>query len=84
MKNSVDVSDIFYFFCSGGQKGEFEAPGAAGGDDFLLKIPGGGGSPGRVGVAGRGAGELGGGAKYFFSGPKFPPRECGEVFGDRF
>ena len=44
-----------------------------------LKIPGRGGSPRRVGVAGRGAlegvcGEFGGGAKYVFSEPKFPPR----------
>ena len=27
MGNSVDVSDIFYFFCSGEGKGESEAPG---------------------------------------------------------
>ena len=44
------------------------------GDDFLLKIPEGGG----VSRAGRGAGRVsawnsgGAGAKYFFSGPKFP------------
>ena len=47
---SVDVSDIFNFFCSG----ESEVPGGEGGDGFLLKIPrgGGGGSPGQVGGGG--------------------------------
>ena len=57
-----------------------EAPG--GGGIFLLKIPGGGVS--RRG-RGRGAGRVsavnwriwgGGGAKYFFSGPKCPPRRA--------
>ena len=43
-----------------------------------MENPRGGGSPVRVGAGGRGAvrvfaGNLGGGAKYFFSGPKFPP-----------
>ena len=77
----MDVSDIFNFFiCSGRGKGESEARGAGGGGfDFLLKIPG-GGSPGGGGAEGRGGclrrtGELGGGgAKYFCSGPKCPPR----------
>ena len=45
---------------------------------FLLKSQEGGGVP-RRGGGGRGAGSvsagnLGGGSKYFFSGPKFPPR----------
>ena len=72
----MDVSDIFYFFCSGEGKGESGATGGGGG---LLKIPGGGGGP-REG--GRGAGRvsaanwlniLGGGGKYFIGGPKCPP-----------
>ena len=47
--------------------------------DILLKIPGGGGVFWAAGAGGRGAGRVfagnlgGGGAKYFFSGPKFPP-----------
>ena len=59
--------------------------------DFLLKIPGGGGSPGRVGEGGARdregvCGKLGGGggAKYFLSGPKFPARfslQSGELCG---
>ena len=73
----VDDSDIFYFFCSGEGKGE--APGGGGGGEFLLKIPGKGrGFPGGWGRGGQGAGWVfagiwGGGAKYLFSGPKFPP-----------
>ena len=55
--------------------------GAGGGEsDFLSKIPEGGGSAGRVGAGGGRGWEGvcrefrgGGGAKYFFSGPKFPP-----------
>ena len=69
----MDVSDIFYFFLLGG--GERGVRGAGrGADDFLLKIPGGGGgSPGRVGAGGRGAGRvfagnLGGGLNIFFRG----------------
>ena len=42
---SVDVSDVFNFFCSGEGKGESEAP-ERGGNDFLLKVPKGGGLPG--------------------------------------
>ena len=72
----VDVSDIFYFFfCLGEGKGESEPPGG-GGERFLRKIPRGGGLPCGWGPgAGRVfAGNLGGGGtKYFFSGPKFPP-----------
>ena len=48
----MDVSDIFYFFCSGRGKGESEATGG-GGVDFLLKVPQGGGSPGGGGPRGR-------------------------------
>ena len=55
----VDVSDIFYFFCSGEGKGESEALGGDWGR-FLLKIPGGRGvSPGRGGGGEeRGAGRV--------------------------
>ena len=38
----MDVSDIFYFFCSGEGKGDPEAPGEGGGR-FLLKSQEGGG-----------------------------------------
>ena len=54
----MDVSDIFYFFCSGERKGESEALGRGAGGRFLLKIPGGGGVSGRVGAEGRGAGSV--------------------------
>ena len=79
---SVDVSEIFYFFVGWGKgKEESEAPGGGGGGSVLLKIPGGGGGfpgegpRGREGVCSE-LGNLfgGGGAKYFFSGPKCPPR----------
>ena len=74
LKNSVEVSDIFYFFCSGEGKG---GPGrqGAGGAGFLLKSPGGGGGSPTGGRGARGAGRVsvgnwGGGveAKYFFRG----------------
>ena len=72
----MDVSDIFHFFCSKEGKGESEA---LGGEDFLLKIPG-GGLPGGWARGGRGAGRVcagnsggGRGGKFLFSGPKFPP-----------
>ena len=73
----ADVSDIFCFFCSGRGKGESRRR-RRWGIGFLLKSPG-GGPPGREG---RGAGRVsaanwgiwGGGAKYFFGGPKCPPR----------
>ena len=65
LRNSVDVSGIFYFFL------------LRGGDDFLLKFQKGGvswvgGGGGREGVCR----ELGMGPKYFFSGPKGPPRKA--------
>ena len=71
-------SDIFYFSARGSEKGSPRTSGKGAGDDFLLKIPGGGGSPAWWGWGGEGpAGCLrgigGGGPKYFFSGPKFPP-----------
>ena len=68
----------FVFFLLGGGiagKGEFEAPGRRGGGHFFFRVPGEGVGGGRV--AGRvSAGNFwgGGGAKYFLSGPKFPPR----------
>ena len=71
---------IFLIFSARGEgKGEFEAPGGGGGRIFI-ENPRRGGSPGRGGEGGRGAGRVsarnsgGGGAKYFFSGPKRPPR----------
>ena len=72
---------IFYIFFLlwGGERGVQGA--GRGGDYFLLKIPGGGGSPGR-GRGGEGLGGclrgflgVGGGLNIFFSGPKFPPRQ---------
>ena len=79
----VDVSDIFYFFLLGGVgKGSPRGREGGGGAIFHGKSQeGGGGSPRRVEAEGRGAGRVfegnlgiwGGGAKYFFSGPKFPP-----------
>ena len=62
----VDVSDIFYFFCLGGGKGECEASGGGGGFDFCWKSQEGGGFPGRGGAEGPGGclrriGEFGGG-----------------------
>ena len=70
----VDVSDIFYFFCSG--EGRRGCPNCRkGGVDFLVKIPGGGsrgrGGAGRVSVANWGI--RGGGLNFFFAGPKCPP-----------
>ena len=63
----VDVSDIFYFFCSGGGEGGVRGAGGGGGRgaDFFIENPrkGGGGSPERVGAGARGregvCGELG-------------------------
>ena len=74
----MDVSDIFKFFCSGEGTGLRGARKRVREVGFLLKIPGffcqdrgGGGLRGRGGCLG---GILRGGAKYLFSGPKFPPR----------
>ena len=69
----------FYFFCSGEGKGVRGPRKGVGGVGYLLKMPGGrsprreeeGGPKGREGVCGELGG--GGGAKYFFSGPKCPP-----------
>ena len=68
----MDVSDIFYFLCSGEGKGESDAPGRGGGVDFLLKNA-------RGGSQERGEGEgagwvsvgnfgVGGGLNIFFRG----------------
>ena len=76
LANLVDVSDILYFFCSG-EVGESEATGKGGGRDSIENPREGGGLP--EGGGGQGAGRVfagnlgGGGAKYFFSGPKCPP-----------
>ena len=76
----MDVSDIFYFsFLLGEGEGGVRGAKRGGEGRFLLKIPGGGGGSRR----GRGfpgglfgaIGEFGGGSKYFFSGPKRPPRK---------
>ena len=72
----MDVSDIFYFFCSGGGRG-FEAPERGEGGRIFIENPTRGGSAGGEGGEGPGGclrGIGGGGGKYFFSGPKFPPR----------
>ena len=67
----VDVSDSFYFSLLGrGVRGVWGA-GRGVGDEFLLKIPG-GGLPAE-GPGGCLRGIRGVGAKYFFLGPKFPP-----------
>ena len=69
---------FFLFFLLG--EGEGGIRGAGGGDRFLLKVPGRGGilqegegPRRREGVCGK-LGNWGGGAKFFFSGPKRPPR----------
>ena len=64
----MDVSDIFYFFCSGEGKGESEAPGGRGGGRFFIENP-------KAGVVSQEGGEgqrgclrgMGGGLKVFFS-----------------
>ena len=66
-------SGYFYFFARGRGR---RSPSRWEGGGFLLKIPGRGGSPGR-GAEGPGGSFrqiFWGGAKYFFSGPKCPPR----------
>ena len=86
----VDVSDIFYFFCSGGGKGESEAPGGGGGSIFLLKIPREGGfsrrgrdrgvgivSAANWGISGAGGG---GGLNFFFCwGRNVHQEDCSET-----
>ena len=67
-RSLVDVSDIFYFFCSGEGKGESRATGR-GGVGFLLKITGGGGESGRGQRGPRvSTGNWGGGVNIFFRG----------------
>ena len=68
----VDVSDIFYFLCSGRGKGESEAPGGEGGGVFIENPRRGGlqDGRGREGVCGE-LGNFGGrGSKYFFWGAR--------------
>ena len=68
----VDVSDIFYFFCSGRRKGESEAPGVGGGGRFFIENPRRGGAPegegprGREGVCSELGNGGGGGQNIFF------------------
>ena len=62
----MDVSDIFYFFCSGRGKWESEAAGGGGVDFFEIPRRGGEVSPGGGGAEGPGRvcselGNLGGG-----------------------
>ena len=74
---------FFIFFCLGeGWKGESEAPGRGGGRFSVENPRGGGGSSYERGGSGEGPGGClrfffffggGGEAKYFCSGPKFPP-----------
>ena len=69
----------YFFFGSGAGKGGEASEEAAGGGGSI-KIEGGGGvRGGGVGggraLEGMSVGRGGGGAKYFFSGPKCPPRE---------
>ena len=47
----MDVSDFFFFFCSGRGKGESEAPGEGGGDQFFIENPRRGGGFSRTGGA---------------------------------
>ena len=86
----MDVSDIFKFFLLGDGEGplESEAP-RGGGASIFIENP-------RRGVSGRergrGAGRVsaanwgigGRGAKYFFSGPKCPPRRSNVQFSTVF
>ena len=82
--NLVDVSDTFYFFCSGEGKGQSEAPGGRRGGRVSIENPrrGGGfprkGGNGPEGVCGEFGGGGGGAKFFFFYGPKFPPMQrCG-------
>ena len=74
----ADVSDIFYFFCSGRRKGGSEAAGRGGGDFFIENPREGGGLQERDGAEGpkgclRRIGDWGGGGLNIFFGPKCPP-----------
>ena len=69
----VDVSDIFYFFCSGRGKGGSRRRRAVADRFFIEKPRRGGGSPGQEGPRGREGvcselGNLGGGGQIFFFG----------------
>ena len=70
---------FFIFFLLGGGKERVRGAGRGEGGNFLWKIRGGGGSSLWVGAGGERGREGvcwelgGGGAKYFFSGPKCPP-----------
>ena len=76
----VDVSDISIFSARGGGRRSSRRQEGGGGSIFIENSKRGGGSPGGGGAEGAGGclrqiGVLGrGGAKYFFSGPKCPPR----------
>ena len=77
----MDVSDFIFWLGEG--EGGVRGAGAGGGPVFFfLKAPGGGrpagaegpgGAEGPEGVCGELGNFGGGGAKYFFSGPKCPP-----------
>ena len=72
----ADVSDIFYVFGSGVGKGRGR-PSRWPGGRFFLELEGEGGGLEEVAGAGggTGAGSMSArGAKYFFSGPKCPPK----------
>ena len=91
VKFLVDVSDIFSFFFlfGGGGKGGGVRGGGRGGSVLIKNRGRGGGFRGGGVGGGRALGEClwggeGGGGKYFFSGPKFPPRVDlhGRIQGD--
>ena len=83
----MDVWGVFLFFLLGERKGDSEAPGRGGGYiRFFIENPRRGGLQvgegprgqegvrGDWGIGGGGLNIFGGGAKFFFSGPKCPPR----------
>ena len=86
IQNLVDVSDIFSFFLVGG--GEGRVRGGGGGGDILYNLENprrGGGVSGWMWEGGRGAGtvfagNLGGGGKYLFLGPKIPTKKYIDPF----
>ena len=67
---------IFFLFLGGGKGGGVRGGGRGGGPVFIKIEGGGGGYPRRRRGRGKGAGGVSveRGAKYFFSGPKCPPR----------